>query len=289
MVLITGITGLTGRFLYKKLKKNMPNASIRYFVRKTSNITWMDKNEDIVYGDSANSEDMNKVFDGVKLVLHLAPRKNLRNVLSCCLNNSINRFIYVNSTGIYSKFKSSTHADLTNEILLKDSGLIYTIIRPTMIYGNEQDNNISLLTKLMNKLPIFPVLGDGGGLMHPIYAGDLAGVIVNVLKNENLTRFKEYNVAGKSPISYKELLLQISKTLSKRIIFIKIPYKIALLIGKIGDRIPNRFITHEKVLRLIEDKNFDYSDAQKDLDFNPISFGDGVRFEVMALREKGII
>ena len=249
----------------------------------------MDKNENVVYGNLLNSKDMDEAIKGIEIVLHLAPRHNLHNILDCCLNSSVKRLIYVNSTGIYSKFKRSNHADLLNEKFLKNSDLIYTIIRPTMIYGNEQDGNISLLTKLMNKLLFFPILGDGKGLMHPIYAGDLAKVIVNTLKNEKLTRFKEYNVAGKSPVSYKNLLLQISKALGKRVVFIKVPYKIALFAGKIGDRIPNRFITHEKVLRLIEDKTFDYSDAQKDLDFNPISFEEGIHNEVTELRKKGII
>lgn len=289
MILVTGISGLTGKFLYKEIKENLPSVSIRYFVRQTSDISWMDKNENVVYGNLLNSKDMDEAIKGIEIVLHLAPRHNLHNILDCCLNSSVKRLIYVNSTGIYSKFKRSNHADLLNEKFLKNSDLIYTIIRPTMIYGNEQDGNISLLTKLMNKLLFFPILGDGKGLMHPIYAGDLAKVIVNTLKNEKLTRFKEYNVAGKSPVSYKNLLLQISKALGKRVVFIKVPYKIALFAGKIGDRIPNRFITHEKVLRLIEDKTFDYSDAQKDLDFNPISFEEGIHNEVTELRKKGII
>ena len=53
--------------------------------------------------------------------------------------------------------------------------------------------------------------------------------------------------------------------------------------------IPNRIISYEKVLRLREDKNFDYNDAIKDLDFSPISFEEGVVFEITELREQGII
>jgi uncharacterized protein YbjT (DUF2867 family) len=50
MILVTGITGLTGRFLYKELKKT--RLEIKYFVRKSSNISFMDPGRDsIVFGD----------------------------------------------------------------------------------------------------------------------------------------------------------------------------------------------------------------------------------------------
>jgi nucleoside-diphosphate-sugar epimerase len=74
-------------------------------------------------------------------------------------------------------------------------------------------------------------------------------------------------------------------SLGKRVWFIHIPYVIALTAGKIGDRIPNRLIDHEKVLRLLEDKSFDYSKARDHLGFNPISFEEGIQLEVNAMKK----
>ena len=137
-------------------------------------------------------------------------------MIDACITNKIKRFFYVNSTGIYSKFKKSSHTDLQNEDTLKNSGLIYTIIRPTMIYGNHHDGNIHLLTKIMDKFPIFPIIGDGRGMMHPIYARDLAKVIISALKNEEITRNKEYNVAGKEPLQYQAILHSIATAMGKK-------------------------------------------------------------------------
>ena len=158
-----------------------------------------------------------------------------------------------------------------------------------MIYGNHQDGNIHLLAKIMDRTPIYPVIGKGEGLMQPIYAGDLAKAIVNALNNEKLTRNREYNVAGKTPIQYRELLQNIAEAMGKKVVFIKIPFKLALLIGKIGDKIPNRIINYEKVLRLNENKNFDYSAAIDDLSFSPISFKEGIVLEINDLQKQGII
>lgn len=289
MILVTGITGLTGKFLYNELQLKMPDLDIRYFVRKSSDISWMKNKDNIFFGELSNVEDIRSALDGVNTVLHLAPRNMLHNILLACKDSDVNRFFYVNSTGIYSKFKSSSHIDLKNEDELKNSDLVYTIIRPTMIYGNHQDGNIHLLAKLINKFRIFPVVGKGCGLMHPIYANDVAKVLVSAIAKEEITRFKEYNVAGKSPLQYKEVLHNISRAMGKKTLFIHIPYSFALAVGKIGDRIPNRIITYEKVLRLNEDKNFDYSKAKNDLNFLPISFEEGVKNEIKVLREQRII
>jgi nucleoside-diphosphate-sugar epimerase len=289
VILITGITGLTGKFLYRELKTKLPTQKIKYLVRETSDVSWMDGNDELVTGDLYEQEDVTSALQGCDSVLHLAPRSVLPHVIKGCELNKIHRIFYVNSTGIYSQFKSSSHADKKNEVLLKESGLTYTIVRPTMIYGNEQDGNMHMLIKIMKRTPLYPVLGKGHGLMHPIYAQDLAKCLVEVLRKEKITRNKEYNVAGFEPLRYRDILTKIASALDKKVRFIHIPYGLALFAGKIGDKIPNPLITHEKVLRLNEDKHFDYSLAKDELNFSPISFEEGIRLEVEELRKNNII
>tara|TARA_B100000900_G_C20522636_1_gene692878 strand:- start:222 stop:1088 length:867 start_codon:yes stop_codon:yes gene_type:complete len=288
MILITGITGLTGRFLYEKLKINFPNMGVRYFVRKSSKFSWSEK-DDIFLGDLSNPKDIEKSLVGIKTVLHLAPRNMLQNILKSVRGSDVKRFYYVNSTGIYSKFKSSSHVDIKNEEELMKSKMTYTIIRPTMIYGNQFDGNIHILAKLINKYPIFPIIGDGSGLMHPIYADDLAYVLMKCIELEEITRFKCYNVAGKKPMTYKNILLNISKALGKKTVFFNFPYFVALLVGRLFNYLPSRILDYEKVLRIKEDKNFDYSEAKLDLDFKPLSFQEGISLEIKSLKENKIL
>lgn len=289
MMLVTGITGLTGRFLYREWRQAPQAPRARYLVRPTSDVTWMHPGEEIAYGDLRTGQDLTTAMTGVDSVLHVAPRHCLPTLLDLCRRAGVRRFFFVSSAGVFSKFKSSAHTDIRNEQLLKDSGLAYTIIRPTMIYGNVQDGNIKYLVRLMNKLPVFPVLGRGDGLMQPIYAGDLARVILQAVLREENTRQKEYNVAGKRPVPYRELLRLIAGALGKQRFFLHIPYTLALLAGRIGDRFPNRLIDHEKVLRLVEDKNIDYSAAARDLGFDPMPFAEGIQLEIAALRRAALV
>ncbi|OAM92798.1 Nucleoside-diphosphate-sugar epimerase [Pelosinus fermentans] len=292
MILITGIAGLTGRFLYQKIQDQKPDRRVKYFVRPTSDISFMldeDKKNNVIYGDGNNIKDITDALLNVDLVIHLATIHLSEIITQACVFKGIKRVIFINTTGMYSHYKSYAALYTELEKKIKESNLIYTIIRPTMIYGNHQDVNIHKLIKMINKVAIFPVIGKGDGLMHPIYAQDLANVIISAMTNEEKTRMQEYNVAGKAPLTYLSLLAEIAKALGKKRYFLHIPYGLALLIGKIADCIPNGIIDYEKVQRLKEDKSFDYSKAAYDLGFSPRSFEEGVKLEVQALRDVGII
>ncbi|MEI6285455.1 MAG: hypothetical protein WCP79_03040 [Bacillota bacterium] len=41
MILVTGVCGLTGKFLYRELKDQYKENKYRYFVRKSSDVTFI--------------------------------------------------------------------------------------------------------------------------------------------------------------------------------------------------------------------------------------------------------
>lgn len=287
-ILVTGITGLTGRYLYARIKKEL-TIPVVYLVRETSNRSFMEPQDPVIFGDLSDPMAFADQLDDVTAILHLAPRSRLSAVMKLCEAKGIQRLYYVNSTGIYSQFKKSSHIDLRNEADLKASSLTYTIIRPSMIYGNAQDGNLHHLAKIMNRWPIYPIIGPGKGLMQPIHADDLAQAIVSALQHEELTRYKAYDVAGIAPITYKDLLATLAKAMHKRIWFVHFPYNVALWLGKLADKVPNPLLSYEKVLRLHEDKVFDTSSAKNDLQFNPRSHEIGLAQEVEALIQAGVI
>ncbi|MFZ5652559.1 MAG: NAD-dependent epimerase/dehydratase family protein [Bacillota bacterium] len=289
MLLVTGITGLTGRFLYSEIVRNGKAGSLRCLVRKNSDLSWIDGSmPELVYGDANNISDLAEAMKGVSGVIHLVNIRCSPQVIEACKIAGVKRVVFVNTTGMYSKYQaySGLYRQLEEKIFA--SGLDYTIIRPTMIYGNQLDKNINKLVRLINRLPVFPVVGDGKSLMQPVYAGDLARVIYQAYKSSRAVG-KDYNVAGKEPLSYYEILYQIASALGKKRFFVRIPYRLALIAGKLGDIIPNGLVNLEKIRRLSEDKVFDYSKAKHHLDYNPIPFQEGIKLEIKALRSVGMI
>lgn len=289
MLLITGITGLTGRFVINALREAGYNGCIRCLIREHSDISWVtDINVEFVKGDVTDVQSLIRAFEGVEGVIHLVNIRSAPEIIEACKVTGINRVVIATTTGIFSKYQQYSEEYKKLETMILGCGLDYTIIRPTMIYGNHQDKNIHKLVKIVNKYPIVPVIGKGYGLMQPIYAKDLAGVIATAYMNPVSIK-KAYNVAGKNPISLKDIMCLIADNLNKRCLFFNLPYSLALVGGYIGEIVPNGLINVERIQRLQEDKVFLYDEAAKDLDFSPIDFNEGIILEIRTLKQSGII
>lgn len=289
MLFITGITGLTGRFLLKELRLAGYTGPIRCLVRKSSDISWIkDSGVELYYGDVEGIDSVARGLQGVDSVIHLVNIRSSPVIIRACQESGVKRVIFINTTGIFSRYQKYSEDYKKLEAQILTSSLDYTIIRPTMIYGNHQDKNIHKLVKIIDKYPVVPVVGKGYGLMQPIYAEDLARIIAMAALN-SVSIGKAYNVAGKTPVTFSDLMKLIASNIGKKRIFVNVPYPLALLAGYAGEVIPNGLINIEKVKRLQEDKVFLYDEAANDLGFFPRSIEEGIELEVNALRQAGII
>ncbi len=290
VIAVTGATGLTGRFLINSLRKHGFQGNIRCLTRAKSNIEHMPSDERIEYytGDCNNAESLIDFIRGAQNLIHVAGIRYSNNIISACRESGLRRVTFVSTTGLYSSYRKYASEYIEIEEKIRNSGLDYTIIRPTMIYGNHRDKNIHKLVKIVDRFPMVPIVGTGNSLMQPICAEDLADVIAAAALNDVAIR-KEYNVAGKEPIAYRSLMEEIAKDLGKKRIFVTIPYPVCLACGYLGELIPNSLVNLERIQRLKEDRVFDYSLARDELGFSPRSFQDGVVLEIQALREAGVI
>jgi nucleoside-diphosphate-sugar epimerase len=289
MLLITGIIGLTGRFLITALREAGYSGNIRCLIREHSDISWItDENIEFVKGDVTDVKSLITACQGVEGVIHLVNIRSSPEVIEACKVNNIKRVIIVSTTGIFSKYQQYSNEYKRLENIIINCGLDYTIIRPTMIYGNHQDKNIHKLVKIINRNKIIPVVGKGYGLMQPIYAKDLATVIAQAYTND-ISIGKAYNVAGRTAIRFCDIMAMIAKNLGVNRIFINVPYPMALLGGYLGQIIGSSLINVERIQRLQEDKVFNYEEASKDLGFSPIAFEEGIKLEVASLKQAGII
>ena len=58
--------------------------------------------------------------------------------------------------------------------LCKQHGIGWTILRPTLIYAEGRDTNITPLSRLIRQFGFMPLVGGGPGLRQPVHAEDLA-------------------------------------------------------------------------------------------------------------------
>ena len=134
------------------------------------------------------------------------------------------RAVFVSTTAIFTQLNArSKKVRLAAENAIETSGLKYTILRPTMIYGSPRDRNMWRLIRFMRYSPIIPIFGDGNYLQQPIYVGDVAQAIVSCLCNDQ-TIGKSYNIAGKHPLTYNQVIDTIARQMNKRVWKIHYPF-----------------------------------------------------------------
>jgi NADH dehydrogenase len=64
------------------------------------------------------------------------------------------------------------------ESALAQSGLPYTIVRPTVLFGGERDVLVNNIAWVLRRMPVFPVPGDGRYRVQPVHVDDLARLCV---------------------------------------------------------------------------------------------------------------
>ena len=65
----------------------------------------------------------------------------------------------------YSKSKAR------QEELVVKSGLPYTVLRPTLMFGWFDRKHLGWLSQFMSSSPVFPIPGNGNYVRQPLYAG----------------------------------------------------------------------------------------------------------------------
>ncbi|MGJ4931665.1 NAD-dependent epimerase/dehydratase family protein [Bradyrhizobium sp. HKCCYLS2038] len=87
-------------------------------------------------------------------------------------------------------------------------GVGWTILRPTLIYCEGQDRNVTRLARLIQRFRVMPLVGGGTGLRQPIHAGDLAvGMMAAAAAPAAANR--TYAVGGGETVTYREMIGRI--------------------------------------------------------------------------------
>ena len=291
MLLITGITGRSGKYLLKYIIKNekkFPFKEITLLVREPSKVNTPENisiSFNVVKGNLNDEKSLNHLMKNVNTVLHIASIHYSTNIVSAAIKNDVKKIILVHTTGIFSKYKSANfeYKNIEKNIskLQQKYNLDISIIRPTMIFGSLDDNNMSVFIKLIDKFKLIPVVNKGEFLLQPVHQADLASAYYLMLLNIDKTINKNYVISGKEPIFLIDVLKIISKFLGVKRKFLSIPFSFAYLVSFIIYLVTFTKIDYrEKVQRLIEDRAFEHNDVKKDFGYDPLDFETRIKQEI---------
>jgi NADH dehydrogenase len=138
---------------------------------------------------------------------------------------------------------------LETEKLVQASGLSYAIIRPTIVFG-EEEVLINNITWLLRKMPMFAVPGDGRYRLQPVHVGDVARLAARAAAaNENMI----VDAAGPEIFTFVELLEFLKKIANSRCLLVHVPAPLALGLSRmLGGLFGDLMLTKEELDALLE-------------------------------------
>ena len=154
----------------------------------------------------------------------------------------------------------------------EDRGIEWVVLRPTLIYGLGRDKNISEMARFIRQFGFFPLLGRARGLRQPIHAEDVAAACVAALQVPDVAN-RSYNISGGETLAYRDMVARVFAALGRPARLVTVPlwaFRLAVAMLRYLPRY--RHGSAAMAERMNRDLVFDYTDAARDLGFEPRGF-----------------
>jgi len=185
------------------------------------------------------------------------------------------RFLHMSALGARGTDADPYHVtNFQAEEYVRASGLTYTIFRPSVIYGPE-DQSINLFARQMRVFPLFPVIGDGLYQMQPVAVGTVARAFASALELP-ATENRIYEVGGPEPLTFNEIIDTLAAVLGRRVWKVHLPVWTMRLAAFWLGRFTWFPLTTGQLRMLLEGNTCDPAPFYRDFGLTPVSFKDGL-------------
>jgi nucleoside-diphosphate-sugar epimerase len=271
-LLVLGATSLIGRYLVADLR-----AQDRPF-RAVSRQPPADGGPEWVQIDLTREELALPRAEGA---LSLSPIWLLPAALPALASAGVKRLVAFSSTSRMVKANSPVAAERAVAARLAEGeertaefcqahGIAWTVLRPTLIYSEGEDANVSRLAALIRRFKVLPLSGFGGGLRQPVHAADLSQGALAVLDREQ-TFNRTYDLPGGETLTYRVMAERVFEGLGRSPRIIPVPPPLWRLgLSLMGSRLPGA--TAAMGSRMGEDLAFDPAPARRDFNWSPRPF-----------------
>jgi NADH dehydrogenase len=115
------------------------------------------------------------------------------------------------------------------ERALRELGVGYAIVRPTVVFGRE-DILINNIAWLLRRLPVFVLPGGGEYRLQPVYVEDLAALMAEAGARDGN---EELDAVGPEVYRFEELVHVVRRAVGSRARLVPAPPEVALNLGRL--------------------------------------------------------
>ena len=281
--LVTGGAGVVGRALCRELLDR--GVDVRVLTLPGDALAKsLPPEVEVFYGDVTDAGSVASALEGVDTVFHLAAillstvpgafekinAGGTRNVVACCKAAGVRRLLYVSSISVtYPVLTPYGQSKFAGETAVKDSGLDWTIVRPTLVIGDGGGVEFNMFARYVTRFPVYFMPGGGQSKKRPVRSVDLVkGIAAAGLADAAVG--KTYALAGPEVMTMAEMARRVLTSRGCHHLMLPLPWwisrRLAVLKNWAGG---NRVSAEQALAGFLYDAVPDIADAVCDLGYAP--------------------
>jgi len=290
-VFLTGGTGYVGSRILQDLLSTGHEVSALVRPGSESKLPVNSDEITVVHGDILDKSSFSEALSQCDAAIHLIgiirefPGKGItfekfhvqatQNVLDAARENNIGRYVHMSALGARIDSPSGYFATKARaQELVVSSGLDYTIFKPSIIYG-ENDDFINYFAGIIKTFHVIPIIGKGTYRMQPISVKDVSQLFTQALTNSSAIG-KTYEVAGPDRYEYKEMMQIVKSAIGTWAIPVHTPRAIMSPMAKLFQHLRFFPVTNDQIIMLYDENITDDTRIFEDFDIEPTPFREGI-------------
>lgn len=190
-------------------------------------------------------------------------------IATVCANQNIEKFIHISALGVDVSQSKYAKSKQEGENKIKEIFPNVTILRPSVVFGPD-DEFFNMFAKLASILPALPLIGGGKTKFQPVFVGDIADAVTNIVTdNTHQSAGKTYELGGPQIVSFKEIYEILLYQINRKRALISVPWGVAKMQGCVMGFLPKPPLTVDQV-RSLKFDNIVSEDALKLTDLGVI-------------------
>jgi NADH dehydrogenase len=257
-VLVTGASGLVGIHTCRELSKN--GWQVRALIRDPARAAMALGQLPVEFrvGDVRDATALRSSLNGCGAVVHLAAiaieKKGetyqetntaaTERLISAARAENVQRIVFMSQNGADSRSPYPfLHSKGVAQDSIRTSRLRWTVLRPSVIFGPE-DQFVNVLGRLIKLTPkVFPLPGGGSSRFQPIAVDDVARVVRLSLEKKE-TVHQSYDLGGAVPLTLRQMTQRILAAMATSRKLVPVPIRLLRPLVAIAQKIlPNPPVT----------------------------------------------
>lgn len=204
-----------------------------------------------VQGDVRDPDGLRAAFRGCDAVAHLvalireAPEKGMtfqsvhvegtRNVVEAAKAEGVRRFLLMSANGVEHDNTPYFHTKLEMERMVKESGMAWTIFRPSYVAGSREGGFDARFAEIVDKAPVLPSFDGGRFRIAPVSRHNVAQAFARALERPE-AEGETYVLVGPETFTWNDYLRRLADLRGRKRMLAYVPRGVVLGVAGLAGR-----------------------------------------------------